>query len=204
MIRDGVSTALVIGLAVVAGLLVATTLRAPEIPSYPPTAPAPAEVGPRKVGPLTVTVDASDGDRWTYFDLSRGSVVESPEANEWDLAFRRYRIIANGGAGFAGEGGVLPLPGASFDSVLTVPDTGYIVNRGEGDSSLNPALERWYEYSWTSHILEPKPIVYALRTADGRHAKFEILGYYCPGARPGCLTLRYVYQGEGGVDVGIP
>lgn len=203
MIRDGVSLTLVIGLSVVAGILVATTLRAPEIPSYPPTPPAPEEVGARKVGPLTVTVDASDGDEWTYFDFSRGSVVESPAPREWDLAFRRYRIIANGGPGFVGEGGVLPLPGTGFDSVLTVPDTGYVVNRREGDS-VNPALERWYDYSWTSHVLEPKPIVYAARTADGRYAKLEILGYYCPGARPGCLTLRYVYQGEGGVDLGVP
>jgi hypothetical protein len=39
--------------------------------------------------------------------------------------------------------------------------------------------------------------VWALRTADGRYVKFEILGYYCPGAQPGCLTIRYVYQGSG-------
>ncbi len=39
--------------------------------------------------------------------------------------------------------------------------------------------------------------MYAIRTADGRYAKVEIVGYYCPGAEPGCLTLRYVYQGDG-------
>ena len=35
-------------------------------------------------------------------------------------------------------------------------------------------------------------------TADGRYAKLQLLSYYCPGARPGCLTFRYVYQGAGG------
>jgi len=40
-----------------------------------------------------------------------------------------------------------------------------------------------------------------LRTADGRYAKIEILGYYCIGALPGCTTFRYVYQGGGGTDV---
>ena len=195
--------ALIIGLTVGAGFLVATTLRAPEIQSYPPTVPAPEEVGARRVGPVLVTVDASDGDEWIYFDFSRGSVVESPTARGWDLAFQRHRIIVNGGPGFVGEGGVRPLPSTSLDSVDTVPDTAYVVNQGERDST-NPALERWYDYSWTSHVLEPKPVVYAVRTADGRFAKLQILGYYCPGARPGCLTLRYVYQGDGGVDVRAP
>lgn len=203
MIRDGASLTVVSVLAAVAVILVATTLRAPEMPSYPPTPPAPVEVGARKVGSITVTVDASAGDKWVYFDFSRSSVVESPGPWEWDLAFRRYRIIANGGPGFAGEGGVLPLPGAQFDSVAAVPKTGYVVARAEGDS-LNSALERWYDYSWTSHVLKPKQVVYALRTADGRYAKLQILGYYCPGARAGCLTLRYVYQGAGGADVGTP
>jgi hypothetical protein len=195
--------ALVIGLTVGAGFLVATTLRAPDVPSYAPTVPAPEEVGARKVGPAVVTVDASDGDEWIYFDFSRGSVVESPTPKEWDLAFQRHRIIVNGGPGFAGEGGVRPLPSTHLDSVDTVPDAAYVVNERERDSA-NPALERWYDYSWTSHVLDPKPVVYAVRTADGRFAKLQILGYYCPGARPGCLTLRYVYQGDGGVDVRAP
>lgn len=201
MRENAVTVTVVGGLVVGAVVFVASTLRAPEIPSYPPTPPAPAEVGPEKVGPVTVTVDASVGDRWVYFDLSRGSVVESPEPREWDLAFRRYRIIVNGGPGFAGGGGVVELPNAHFDSVVSVPETDYVLTRQEGDS-LNPALEKWYNYSWTSHVLEPKPVVYALRTADGRYAKLQIVGYYCPGARPGCVTIRYVYQGGGGTDMG--
>ena len=43
-----------------------------------------------------------------------------------------------------------------------------------------------------------------VRTADGRYAKLEILGYYCPGAHPGCLTFRYVFQGDGTPLVGAP
>jgi hypothetical protein len=39
--------------------------------------------------------------------------------------------------------------------------------------------------------------VWAVRTADGRYAKLEMVGYYCPGPQPGCPTFRYVYQGDG-------
>jgi hypothetical protein len=73
-------------------------------------------------------------------------------------------------------------------------------SRARSDST-NAAIERWYDYSWTSHVLRPRPRVWAVRTADGRHAKLEILSYYCPGATPGCPTFRYVYAGGGGTEV---
>ena len=38
---------------------------------------------------------------------------------------------------------------------------------------------------------------YAVRTADGRYAKFSIVGYYCGEVRSGCFTIRYAYQGDG-------
>lgn len=197
------SLTLVAALVAVTVVLVGSSLAAPEVPTFPPTPAAPAEVGARKVGPVTVTVDASASDGWTFFDFSRGSVVESPKASDWDLAFQRHRIMVNGGPSFGGGAGVMELTGTHFDSVATAPETGYLVAEMAKDS-LNPALERWYDYSWTSHLLEPKPAVYAVRTAEGHYAKLEILGYYCPGARAGCLTIRYVYQGAGGFDVGTP
>jgi hypothetical protein len=52
------------------------------------------------------------------------------------------------------------------------------------------------EFGW-------QPRVWAVRTADGRYAKLEIVGYYCPEAHPGCLTFRYVFQGDGTNRVGI-
>jgi hypothetical protein len=87
----------------------------------------------------------------------------------------------------------------TFEGVSHVPETGYVV--AEKSDSVNAALEDWYDYSMTSHVLQPKETVYAIRTADGRYAKIEILGYYCAGALPGCTTFRYVYQGGGSTDV---
>jgi hypothetical protein len=42
-----------------------------------------------------------------------------------------------------------------------------------------------------THLLAPSGHVYALRARDGRFWKLEVLGYYCPGLTPGCVTLRY-------------
>jgi hypothetical protein len=187
-------------LAVAAVLLVAASLRRPELPTYAPTAADAHEVGDSLVGPVTYTVDASASEDWRFFDFSRGSVVQAPGPMEWDLAFRRFNIATNGGEGLLGRGGAIDLGPGAFDTIFSVPEQGYLGSVAPRDST-NAALADWYDYGFTSHLLRPKPRLYAVRTADGRYAKLEILSYYCPGAQPGCLTFRYVYQGRGGPDL---
>lgn len=189
-------------LVLVAVVFVGSSLRAPEMATYAPTNVLPVEVGAAMVGPRTVTIDAAGSERWRFFDFSRGSVVERLSPTGWDLAFRRFQIAVNGGAGFAGEGGAVDLGEVVFDSVRSVPVDGYVQATTAKDS-VNAAVGRWYDYSWTSHVLTPKANVYAIRTADGRYAKLQIVGYYCEGAVAGCPTFRYVYQGAGGTDVGV-
>lgn len=182
--------------AVAAVTLVTLTLRQPDVPTYAPTRPEPRDAGPARVGPVLYTVDATSPDDWTYFSFRLGSVVTDPGPVDWDLAFRRFRILANGGRGFAGGGGILDLGPVPFNAVAEVPDAEYVTNEGVPDPS-NAAVAQWYRYGFFSHVLTPKPHVWAVRTADGRYAKLEILSYYCEGGRPGCFTFRYVYQGGG-------
>ena len=128
--------------------------------------------------------------------------MDDGDGTGWDLGFRRYQIIANGGRGYHGEAGVIDLGAVAFTDVRTVPTTGYAVTESRPDPR-NPAIASWYRYGFFSHVLSPKPHVWAVRTADGRYAKMEIVGYYCPGSRPGCVTLRYVYQGDGSPNVTV-
>jgi len=73
----------------------------------------------------------------------------------------------------------------------------------EGDAEpRHPALSSWYSYSYFSHVLTPKPHVWALRLAAGGYAKLEFVSYYCPSLEPGCVTFRYVYQGDGSRELG--
>ncbi|HEX7118077.1 MAG TPA: HmuY family protein [Longimicrobiales bacterium] len=188
---------LIAGIAGAAALLVALSLRRPEPSTYAPTIAAPVEVGLARIGPAEYTIDASAADEWRYFDFSRNAVVEDPGPMGWDLAFRRFHIIANGGIGFAGSGGIADLGEIPFDSVRTLPASGYRPNIVRSDTT-NPGIGKWYDYAFTSHLLTPEPRTYAVRTADGRYAKFAILSYYCTGARPGCITIRYAYRGDGG------
>jgi hypothetical protein len=186
----GLAAAGVIALAVT---LVALTLRPASVPTYAPTAPGSHDSGASAlVGPILYTVDARAPDDWQHFSFRLGSVVASPTS--WDLAFRRYAIVAALG------GGILDLGEVRFDDVRRVPAEGYLPNEGRADPR-NPAIASWYRYGFFSHVLSPKPRVWAVRTADGRYAKLEMLGYYCPGPTPGCPTFRYVYQGDGSTAV---
>lgn len=177
--------------------IIGARLARPDPPTFAPSPVEPRPPAEGLVGPETYTVDARDPDRWRFFSFERGSLVEDPGPLEWDLAFRRFHIIANGGRGFAGQGGILDLGEMPFDSVLVVPVVHYAETRADGDS-VNPGMDEWYAYSFISHLLSPRPRVYAVRTADARYAKIELLGYYCPGAIPGCPTFRYVFQADGG------
>lgn len=176
--------------------LVVLSLREPQVAMYAPTPARPRDVGSALVGPVLYTVDATRPQSWQYFAFRLGSVIDNPGSRDWDLAFRRYEIIANGGREFAGAGGVADLGEVAFADVTTVPEGGYQVMEGGADPR-NPAITRWYSYGYFSHVLSPKPRVWAVRTADGRYAKLEFVSYYCPRSQPGCVTFRYVYQGDG-------
>lgn len=171
-------------LVVVAVGLVALTLRQPDVPMYAPTPLVPKNAATALVGSVLYTIDATASDRWQYFSLRVGTVVANPGPGEWDLGFRRYQVIANRGARDLGA--------VVFDGVRTVPADGYVATEG-GAEPKNPALAGWYDYGFFSHVLKPKPHVWAVRTTDGRYAKLEFVGYYCPGSRPGCVTFRYLF-----------
>jgi len=179
----------------VIGLVLAASIRRPEPPVFSLTSLEAREVPTGFSGPDTVTIDARDGDRWTRFDLGRVAVAGPGE--RWDIAVKRYRLVVNGGNGFVGAAGVRRLD-APFREVTEAPAAGYESSRvsGGGDT-VNAALDGWYSYSLFSHLLVPEPATFVVRTHDGKYAKFAVLGYYCPGPEPGCLTFEYVYQGDG-------
>ncbi|MGH7530899.1 MAG: HmuY family protein [Gemmatimonadales bacterium] len=164
--------------------LVMGSLASPEFPPYAltPAAPHPHVVGDSLVGPATYTLDASRGDAWRRFDFARTAVVDS---GTWDIAFRRNTVIVASGAA------VRDLGAAAFEAVAEAPPSGYVAG-GPPEG-----LGKWYAYSMLSHLLTSKRHVYALRTSDGRYAKFEILAYYCREVGAACYTFRYVLQGDG-------
>jgi hypothetical protein len=145
-----------------------------------------------------------------YFDFARGSVVavQEPKTEAWDLMFQRYVIKTNGGeTNPTGQGALLSMKERDFAAVTTVPDKAVFVtdvHPKNRPSSYNPAMEKWFDYSYLANVLVPKPLVYLVRTHDGKYAKMHILSYYCANKSAGCLTFEYVYQGDGSPRLTVP
>jgi hypothetical protein len=148
----------------------------------------------------TVTINASSEKDWAYFDFSRGAVVEihDPSSLEWDLAFRRGKVISNGGAtNNFGKAGLIKLEETEFDAVAQVPTENYIQDTTTKTETENPVLMKWYKYNYLTHKLTPKNNVYAFRTADTKFAKVQFMSFYCDNKETGCIKMRYVYQNNG-------
>ena len=175
-------------------VVVVSSVSRPETPVFTPSSLEAREAAPRLLGPDTVTLDARHEERWTRFDLGRGTVAKAGEA--WDIAVKRYRLVVNGGPGFVGEGGAVSVD-RPFDEVVEAPAAGYRPTGVSGGDTAHAVLDEWYGYSLFSHLLEPRPITFVIRTHDGKYAKMRILGYYCPGPEAGCLTFESAYQGDG-------
>lgn len=146
------------------------------------------------------TVNASSEKEYAYFDFSSGEPVKihDPSSLEWDLAFRRSKVISNGGASSKlGKGGLIDLGPIGFDTVTEVPRENYVVDVSTRTDTENPALMKPYNYNYFTHKLKAKKNVYAARTADNKFAKFQFLNFYCDNKEVGCVTIRFVYQDNG-------
>jgi hypothetical protein len=173
---------LVLFLAVL-GYLITSSLSRRAAPTFLPTPFQSRARGFERSGTTdTLTVDARDERRWSFVDLDAGLLLAPPDTGGWDLAVRRYNIIAAVGLADAGPAG--------FDTLASGTDSGYIANTAGRDTA-NPAIRRWYSYNLFSHLLEPKGHVYRARTSEGRQVKLEVLSYYCPRLEAGCMTFRY-------------
>ena len=162
------------------GYLLASSLTRRQVPTFRLREVVTRGAGGR--GPDTLTVDASESGQWRFVDLDRGRVVAPPDTSPWDLAIRRFHVLASVAIVDAGA--------IQFDRLARPPGSGYVTNTLATDSS-NAAIRRWYSYSMLSHLLVPRGRLYVVRTSEGRFAKLELISYYCPGPQAGCLTFRY-------------
>ena len=145
-------------------------------------------------------INASSEDNWVYFDFSRGDVVDIHDKTslEWDLAFRRSKVISNGGAtNKFGRAGLIDLGSLNFEQVTEVPRDNYIQDMATRTETENPILLKWYRYNYLTHKLSAKPNTYAVKTANSKYVKVKFLGFYCTNKETGCIKMQYVYQDNG-------
>lgn len=170
----------------------------------PPTLKAPLTPA------LVRDLDARGEDgHFTFYSLREDRIIPVADSasTEWDLAFRSTTILVNGGAVGPGEGGALVLADTTFEAVVEAPEGPYAIDTGiDKNETAIPggAGNGWYAYDFTSMVVSPRPAVLAVKTADGRYAKVEILSYYLgapeevdPEEGFRYYTFRYLFQPDG-------
>ena len=149
--------------------------------------------------PKGVLINASSDKEWVYFDFSRDRQVKIFDRTslEWDLAFRRGKILTNGGAtNKFGNAAILNIGEVNFNSVAEVPTEEYVQDVNTRTETENPALLKWYKYNYFTHKLTAKKVIYSVRTADNKYAKVQFMGFYCANDQAGCIQMKYVYQDD--------
>lgn len=149
----------------------------------------------------TLSVDASDTEQWVYVDLdSRTEVMPADPLDDavWDLAFRRFHVVLNGGV--SGTGGVTAamVDDAAFEAVQPPAAGAFTTDTPDGadedalpDYVISGGDDPWYAYDVTTHVLTPKARVYVVRSTEGVLFKVAIERYYDGAGGSGHPTLRY-------------
>lgn len=144
------------------------------------------------------TVDASDGEAWSYVDLATAAVIEVTDASTdlaWDVGLSRTRARTNGGTSGAGAGSALDAM-ANLDTLME-PSGAFVVDEsmasgppGSPEFDGNAALGAWYDYDPVGHVVSPKATSFFVRTAEGDLGAVQITAW-----EDGVFTMQVRYAG---------
>jgi hypothetical protein len=142
------------------------------------------------------TLDATSLDDWVMFDFESGRVLDSEfDSPDWDMAFRRTKLLTNSGVtNPSGPGGAFDLGEVPLEEASPPESIAFVVDIFGGDDDDEPenvAVGKWYSYSFIAHIVSVKPNTYLVRTGDNLDALVQFDSYYCEDEEAGCITFRY-------------
>lgn len=184
---------LLLAITLLLGAWTAWILLRPAPAGFAPTAGQAIEAAGQPPDIAQYTIDARSRKDWAYFNFAQGATVTTSQAApDWDVAFKRTDLLTNGGeSNPEGQGGAVDLGEVTLDQAVA-PGDGYLPDATNEDRGLeNPALHRWYNYDWTSHIITSKNHTYAVRTNTGGTVLLTFVSYYCDDGSPACVTFQY-------------
>lgn len=154
-------------------------------------------------GPRTIFELAANkaGNHYTFFSFTTGQEVLDSNSTSWDIAFRGTSIILNGGTSGPSTVAGQILTSATFETKGEAPTTGYVVD-ATGTPAIATGSGSWYTYypgpgySGPHTIIPNSDKLLAIRLADGRYVKVEMLNYYL-GAPLDVPTTGAPYSGTG-------
>jgi hypothetical protein len=143
-------------------------------------------------GEVDLVVDATSYDDWVGLDLDLAELAD-PTGDAWDLAFRRFEVMSNGG--ISGDGGVeaAPVAGVAFEDLVDAPAEGWRTDAPDANDDDVPeyALVDWYIYDYDTHLLAVNEVVWVVRSTEGALFKLAFDSYYDDNGTPGRISLRF-------------
>jgi len=147
-------------------------------------------------GSTTTQVDASSETDWVYLDVDSKAEVTAAEAS-WDVAFRRTKIMVDGGVSGGGGVEIAIAPDGDFGAMAAAPADGYFTDAADGDDAdADPDLafareEGWYSYDPMTHVITPRERIYVVRSTDGAYVKVQLNDYYDDAGTSGFPTFQW-------------
>ena len=153
--------------------------------------------------------------RFTATGLEKIEVSDedSFDSTGWDISFRRFVIRVNSGMGGPSCVAVArTAPSTEFESVTSVPtdvtfnteqyftDSCEIIPDGSGLGSPNTLLAAYWTYPG---CVSMSGNVYIIRTAEGRHVKLEVIGFYPLDIQAMCEATMTLPMPSNGANVRI-
>ena len=154
-----------------------------------------------------LVIDSTADESWVYFDLE--TYLENPESLEsslsadlesvsgWDIAFKRYQIMSNGGVSGSGEVEIAIIKDQDYESVEQAPSADYQVDAedSEADEDANPdyvfnQADAWYSYDISTHTLKTKEYVYVIKSTQENYFKVSVDDYYNEVGDSGYIKMR--------------
>lgn len=141
---------------------------------------------------------------------------------DWDLAFHRQNVKSNSGVSGIGQGGILSYYQSvfDFDAILEAPEEGYVVDVqdsvvydmsqmmqgtiGYAHTGVNPETKDWAVLQdMMAGLWVYKQNAFIVRTADAKYAKIHLMNFKDERGASGTVTMKYVYQPDGTLNLNI-
>ena len=162
---------------------------------------------------------AADPSDWVYFSFATGAEVQGvneenrKERRDWDLAFNRFSIRTNSGLSGGGQGGALLTQVKEMAEVTQAPASGYTVDTEinlsgfangapvSKKSTGNQVLAEGIKFAGPPPTYTPHENVFIVKTADGKYAKLQFIGFHNAEGKSGFISFKYAYQPNGSANL---
>lgn len=167
----------------------------------------------------TVTTNAKEYGKWTYYSIEKGKEVQISDFKnslDWDIAFHRDHVRLNGGKSGKGKGEAIKLNEEDINKVTVAPTEGYVKDT-EGfiltklqfpqpiftKEPFNKEV-KWLDIDTSNpppvYTME-KDVLFVIKTASGKYAKIKFLDYLGDRGEKIIIKWQYAFQKDGSTNL---